>query len=44
MSTVCTVEKLYLTTMIILKLACYEPDAVIFFYIVSLSHDAVKPH
>jgi len=34
MTTVCTVEKLYLTTMIILKLACHEPDVVIFFYFV----------
>ena len=44
MTTVCIVEKLYLTTVIILKLACYEPDVVIFFYFVSLSRDAVKPH
>ena len=45
MTTVFTVEKLlYLTTMIILKVACYEPDVVIFFYFVSLSRDAVKPH
>ena len=30
--------------MIILKLACYEPDVVIFFYFLSLSRDAVNPH